>query len=263
MPELPDVEVLRRHVAHAALHRRVESVDVLDDTVLAGCRQSDLTRALRGHELVSTRRRGKQLFVEVSDGPWLTLHFGMTGLVEKEDQDEGLDRHARVLLDFTDGTRLTFVDQRRIGEVGLTDDVDAFVAEHALGPDALSLALPALRDVLAGSRGSLGATLMDQSRIAGIGNVYSDEILFQARLDPRIRAMDVSGQGASRLHHQMRRVLHRAVEAHADPGRMPRTWLIRVREAGRPCPRGRGQVEEYTASGRRAFWCPTCQEGRS
>ena len=263
MPELPDVEVLRRHVAHSALHRRVDSVDVLDDQVLAGCGQSDLTRALRGHELVSTRRRGKQLFVEVGDGPWLTLHFGMTGLVERQDQDDELDRHVRVLIDFEDGTRLAFVDQRRIGEVGLTDDVDDFVAEHALGPDALSMSLPALRDVLADSRATLAATLMDQSRIAGIGNVYSDEILFQARLDPRIRAKEVSGQGASRLHHQMRRVLHRAVEARADPDRMPRTWLIRVREASRPCPRGRGQIEEYTASGRRAYWCPTCQEGRA
>jgi formamidopyrimidine-DNA glycosylase len=95
--------------------------------------------------------------------------------------------------------------------------------------------------------------------VAGIGNVYSDEILFHARLDPRRPAAGLSDQELRRLHRQLHRVLRRAIAGDAQPDRMPRGWLLHAREDGAACPRGNGVVRGYDASGRHAYWCPSCQ----
>lgn len=261
MPELPDVEVFRRRLARRALHRRITDVDARDAQVLDGVSRPGLRDALRGRHLDSTRRHGKHLLVALQEGGWLTLHFGMTAYAEVAGAGDDEPPHTRLVLDLGDGV-LLFVDQRRLGRIGLAEDADAFVADHGLGPDALDLDLRGWREVLRGSRGALVSTLMDQSRVAGIGNIYSDEILFHARLDPRERAdrlVERDDAGVRRLHRQTQRVLRRAIEAGADPAAMPRGWLVRLREEGRPCPRCGGEVARLDVAGRHSYWCPTCQ----
>jgi formamidopyrimidine-DNA glycosylase len=259
VPELPDVEVFRRRVARNALHRPIERVTVSDDLVVRGPSPRTLRRRLRGTTLTTTRRHGKNLFVDTDAGVHLWLHFGMTGYVDPIGPEDPAPRHQRVRLDFRDGGALAFVDQRRLGTVGLVDDVDAWVEQHGLGPDALSLDVPTLRTLLAGWGGGLVGALMSQETIAGVGNIYSDEILFHARLAPRRRADDLTAAETARLHRQLRRVLTRAIEAGAQPERMPRGWLLRDRRDGAECPRGRGVVRQYRAGGRTGYWCPTCQ----
>jgi formamidopyrimidine-DNA glycosylase len=100
---------------------------------------------------------------------------------------------------------------------------------------------------------------MDQEAIAGIGNIYSDEILFQARVHPRAAAAGLSDASYHRLHRQVRRVLTMAADRNADPDRMPRSWLLPHRQDGLPCPRGRGTVCKISISGRGAFYCTECQ----
>ena len=256
MPELPDVEVFRRRLVEATTDRRIEGVDVLDGEVLATTR-AELDRALAGSRVSGTRRHGKQLYVGLGDGPPLRLHFGMTGyLTTVADHDEP-PRHTRVVLALSRGRRLLLVDQRKLGEVGLVDSADDDVAQRDLGPDALDLDLAGLREVLARSRGALKRTLMAQGRIAGLGNIYSDEVLFQARLDPWAPAAEVSRGEAQRLHRQLRRVLERAVEGEVRD--FPRGWLLHRRDDGARCPRCGGPVERFTAAGRHGFRCPACQ----
>jgi formamidopyrimidine-DNA glycosylase len=261
VPELPDVEVFRRRVARTALHRPIERVTVSDDLVVRGVGRQTLRWRLRGTTLTSTRRHGKNVFVATDAGVHLHLHFGMTGYVDPLGPEDPAPPHLRVRLDFSDGGRLAFVDQRRLGTVGLVEDVDAWIEQHELGPDALSLDLPTLRQLLAGWRGGLVGALMSQEAIAGIGNIYSDEILFHARLAPRRRADDLTPAETARLHRQLGRVLSRAIEAGAQPGRMPRGWLIQDRRDGAECPRARGVVRRYRAGGRTGYWCPVCQGG--
>jgi formamidopyrimidine-DNA glycosylase len=261
MPELPDVEVFRRRVARNALHRPIERVIVSDDLVVRGIGPHTLRRRLRGTTLTATRRHGKHLFVGTDADVHLLLHFGMTGYVDPLGPDDPEPRHQRVMFRFRDGGRLAFVDQRRLGTVGLVDDVDAFVEGHELGPDALSLDRTTLRRLLAEWRGALAGLLMSQETIAGVGNIYKDEILFQARLAPRRRTDDLSPAQITRLHRQLGRVLGRAIEADAQPERMPRGWLIQERREGAECPRGRGVVRRYRAGGRTGYWCPDCQGG--
>jgi formamidopyrimidine-DNA glycosylase len=261
VPELPDVEVFRRHVARRALHRPIDRVTVSDDLVVRDVSPGTLRRVLRGASLEATTRHGKNLFVATDAGRHLLLHFGMTGYVETLAPDDPEPTHQRVQLGFRDGGRLAFVDQRRLGTVGLVDDVGSWVQQHDLGPDALSLDLSGLRRLLAGWRGGLVGALMAQDAVAGVGNIYSDEILFHARLAPRRRADGLTDAESARLHRQLGRVLRRAITAGAQPGRMPRGWLIHAREDGAACPRGRGVVRRYRAGGRTGYWCPACQDG--
>jgi formamidopyrimidine-DNA glycosylase len=258
VPELPDVEVFRRRLARSGLHRRMGRVEVPDPTVLRTVSRQRLARTLHDRELVRTRRHGKHLLVAVDEVGWLVLHFGMTGSLVFRQAGEPGTEHPRLLLHFA-GRRLVFDDPRKLGFVTLTDDDETYVAGQHLGPDALEVSPAALRELLTSRRGALKPALMDQALLAGIGNIYSDEILFQARVDPRRAASRLDDETLRRLHRQIGRVLRMAADRDADPERLPRTWLLPHREDGAPCPRGNGQIRRYRLSGRGAFYCPGCQ----
>ena len=260
MPELPDVEVYRRRLASATRRRRIEAASVRDPDLLVGVGAHRLDRALGGVSVGGTRRHGKNLYLTTRGGPHLRLHFGMTGdlvVVPARTPTEDEPRHTRVALSLSGGRRVLFVDQRKLGEVELVEDVDDDIERRGLGPDALALSMTELAGVLRESRGALKPTLMDQGRIAGLGNIYSDEILFQARLDPRAPAASVGTSGVRRLHRQLRRVLERAIDGEVRS--FPRGWLIHRREDGAECPRGNGQVRRFSSAGRHGYLCPVCQ----
>jgi formamidopyrimidine-DNA glycosylase len=259
VPELPDVEVYRRRLENAGLRRRVERVRLPDPTVLRGVSRNRLARALRGHELVDTARRGKHLFAPTSGSATLVMHFGMTGVLEVGDADPEPAPHERVRLAFRDGGILRLVDPRKLGFVTVTDDVEAYCRRHGLGPDAMSLGVGDLRRMAREHRGGVKALLMDQSLVAGVGNIYSDEILFQARIDPRHRADELDDAEVRRLHRQMLRVLRLAADRGADPSRFPDGWLLRHRDDHAPCPRGNGEIRKIRLGGRGAYYCPACQ----
>lgn len=259
MPELPDVEVFRRRLARAGLHRPIARVEVPDSTVLRGVSRQRFSRALRSKQLTTTCRHGKYLYAGIEGGGFLVLHFGMTGYLEPRDSSGPRASHTRLVLNFKDGSQMSYVDSRRLGKATVVDRVGDHVADEDLGPDAFSLGYADLRSLLHQSRGSVKATLMDQSRVAGIGNIYSDEILFQARIGPKRPANTLDDTEVRRLHRQTRRVLELAIDRKADPERLPDGWLLRHREDGVTCPRGNGTVTYFKGSGRGAYYCPACQ----
>jgi formamidopyrimidine-DNA glycosylase len=261
MPEIPEVEVFRRRLEAATRRRSLQGALVEDGQVLVGTTARSLDRGLRGARVAGTRRRGKTLYAVMRNAPHLRLHFGMTGDLVPATNQQDDPAHTRVAFQLSGGRRLLFIDQRKLGEVGLVDDVDADIADHDLGPDVLDLDPAALASLLRDSRGGLKALLTDQQRIAGLGNIYTDEVLFQARLDPRAPAADLSDAGVRRLHRQVGRVVERAVRAEADPTKMPRGWLLHRREEGARCSRGNGAIRSFSVAGRRGYWCPACQEG--
>lgn len=259
MPELPDVEVFRRRLAHASLHRLIEHTHVYDKSVLRDTTAHGLSQTLSGQSLERTGRRGKQLWVGVSDGRFLVLHFGMTGFVAPGVVEDPPHKHARVSLEFAGGRRVDFVDQRKLGFVTLIEDIDEHFRREELGPDALDVSRSDLRELCRSWRGGIKSLLMDQSTMAGVGNIYSDEILFQARLDPRRCSTDLDEASVGRLHRRLHRVLTTAIDRHADPAQLPASWLIQRRVDGVPCPRGNGEVRHFRSGGRGAFFCPACQ----
>jgi formamidopyrimidine-DNA glycosylase len=259
MPELPDLEVFKRYVDSTSLHQKIETIEVKNGKVLGGVSAGGLKRGLEGRKFESTRRHGKHLFVELGVGRWLLLHFGMTGGLKYYKEADEEPAHARVLISFRNGYRLAFDDQRLFGKVDLIEDPDGYIQEHKLGLDPLDLDFPAFRERLEGRSGGIKATLMNQRVFAGIGNIYSDEILFQVRLHPRTSVGRLDEGSLHDLHQQTRRVLRAAIERGADPGGLPESFLLPHRQEGADCPRGNGKVQKTKAAGRTAYYCPTCQ----
>ncbi|MGA7273022.1 MAG: DNA-formamidopyrimidine glycosylase family protein [Acidimicrobiia bacterium] len=184
MPELPDVQVFKELVDATSLHRRVENLMLRQELVEETDPQT-IRDHLRGSHLTETRRHGKHLFVHIDDNGWLRLHFGMTGdLVSYSKGDE--PKYTQLRIDFDDGSHLAYSSKRKFGTISWVGDVEQFIEDHELGPDATNdLDLDRFGRVLAQRRGSIKGTLMNQEALAGLGNVYVDAILFQAGIRPR------------------------------------------------------------------------------
>ena len=266
MPELPDVENFKRYLDRTARDKKIAHAEVRAGRMLQRISGPALARALTGRKITCSRRHGKHLFAGLDNGRWLALHFGMTGYFDYFKKPEDDPAHDRLRLDFSKGGHLAFVNQRKFGKLHLIDAPDDFIAEEKLGPDALDRALTAkkFRELLAGRHGEIKAALMDQSLIAGIGNVYSDEILLQARLHPKTHVEDLDSKQIGNLYRVMRRVLKTAISKGAGSERLferaPPSYLLRHREAGAKCPRCGGKVRIMKAAGRTAYFCPRCQK---
>jgi formamidopyrimidine-DNA glycosylase len=262
MPELPDVEIYRRTLDVHALHRTISGVVVSDARILGDLAEAAFVGRLRGNRLERSRRHGKHLLAQLAQGGWLTLHFGMTGDLRYVEPPEDVP-YDRVRLEF-DGGSLVYVNRRMLGRVGLADDADAFIATEGLGPDALdpTFDLAVLSAALDGRR-EVKAVLMDQGVVAGIGNLYADEILFQARLHPRTPGRTLDKANRKTLSGKIREVLETAIERGAGAEqfleRLPKSYLLPQRHEGGVCPRCRQKLVTLKAAGRTSYSCPRCQ----
>ena len=260
MPELPDVETFKRYLDATSLRRRITGVDVRDGYVLKGVSGRELTRQLTGRCFKSSCRHGKHLFVRTDGNLCLRLHFGMTGSLRYFKRDSEVPTHTRVLFIFGRSSRLAFEDQRKFGEVGLTNDPDEFLKRRGLGPDALDVRLSEFKAILRKHRGTVKTILLNQKLIAGIGNIYADEILFRARMHPATQTARLSDRKMGSLFRATRDILKRAIAAKADANRMPKSWLLQRRGRGGECPRCGGTFKSATIGGRTAWFCPRCQK---
>jgi len=246
MPELPEAERARQAIEDRALRRRIAAVDDRDTYVSRPHAPGEIEGALRGHELVGAHRRGKSLWLETDDaGPVLGLHLGMAGsiAIDQEPSPRGWDRFT---IAFEDGGRLALRDRRRLGRAVLEPRIDA------LGPDAADITRADFRKRVGFGRAPVKARLMDQSVLAGIGNLLADEILWQARIDPRRPAGGLSEEELDRLRRAMRATLRRTIRrggAHTGdfpPARAPHGI----------CPRCGAEVHRTRVGGRTTYWCP-------
>lgn len=265
MPELPDVELFKRHLNTTCQGRTIRQVTVNDARILSGISASELSRRLHGARLAESRRHGKYLLVGFDPPAWLTLHFGMNGSLKHFMEVEDDPRYDRVRFDFVDNHHLAYVNPRLFGGVGLVGDADAFIADEGLGPDALDprFDFAALERALTGRKRDMKSLLMDQAVIAGIGNIYSDEILFQARIHPRTRCDRLTAETRTRLFSCIKEVLQVAVDdgagAEQPVDHLPETFFIPHREKRAQCPRCGAEIETVKFSGRTAYYCPRCQ----
>lgn len=259
VPELPEVEIYRRRFEGCALRRRIAGVDVTDARILHETTERELREVLTGARFVSTRRHGKHLFAKATSGAWLYLHFGMSGdlYCGKE-----VPRFSRFVVLFSKGDMLAFEDMRLFGRVGLISDPDFFIARKQLGLDPLgeSFGWVIFEERLAGRRGSIKALLMNQTVIAGLGNLWVDEILFQSGIDPRAAAERLSAPSRKRIFDAMRRILRIAIARQETDRPMPPQYLIENRIAGAACPRCEpGRLRRTVVAGRTTYFCPAHQ----
>jgi len=237
-------------------------VKVEDERILRGTTPQGLGRRLKGEEFVDTDRRGKFMFVEVSSGGGLVLHFGMTGELQYYKRNGDAPAHRKVLFSFENGYALASICTRMLGQVGFTDEFDSFVDEKGLGPDALEGDIDAdwFADQLENRRGMLKSALMNQRCIAGIGNVYADEVMYNAGLHPATHVANLSRKELKELFRVMRRVLGTVIRNDCDPDKLPKGFMLPHRDRDETCARCGGAFIKKTVAGRTSHICPTCQE---
>ena len=244
VPELPEAERARALIADRALGRRIVAVEDGDAYVSRPHPPGEIAAALNGRRLTRANRVGKTLWIETDgDGPDLGLHLGMAGRIAI---DEPPDRWDRFALAFDDGTRMALRDKRRLGRAVLAPDLSR------LGPDA-ALATRAEFRARVGRGGTpIKARLMDQSVIAGVGNLLADEILWQARIDPRRAARELS----ERELDELRRATRAAVRHALRHGGAHTGTLIASRTRDGHCPRCGRPLSRLRIGGRTTYWCP-------
>jgi formamidopyrimidine-DNA glycosylase len=257
MPELPDVEEFRRRFARHAVGRMIGDVVVTDAGILRNVTADELGDALRGRRFDEPERRGKWL-IACTDGPTPLIHFGMTGDIEWAANADGRHAHDRVIF-VLDRGEIRYRNLRKLGGLWLARDgadVDALLSR--LGPDALSIDRRDFLKLLERRRGGIKAALMDQTFLAGVGNLLADEILWRARIHPLRPIGELSTEERSRLYRALRTVIARTVD------RYPEGYETRWTNArGRPqarCPRCRTELARTVVGGRTTYFCPTCQQ---
>jgi formamidopyrimidine-DNA glycosylase len=272
LPELPEVETIRRQLAPALEGRRIAGVRVLDARWCEPAPPEAIEDALRGRRIESVGRRGKYLILSLEDDVHLVMHLRMTGnlLLTEDDQDPP---HLRVDLELDDGRRLLFVDVRRFGtgDVLLGGDALDEYFESRLGVEPLSadFTADALRALARGRKQPVKAFLLNQERIAGVGNIYADEALFRAKLHPQRAVGTLRRQQIDKLRDGVIEALQLGIDSkgasiddyrHVDGARgsFQDRFLVYSR-AGEPCVRCGTPIVKLRAAGRGTYICPNCQ----
>ncbi|MGH2954846.1 MAG: bifunctional DNA-formamidopyrimidine glycosylase/DNA-(apurinic or apyrimidinic site) lyase, partial [Solirubrobacterales bacterium] len=293
MPELPEVETVRRQLEPAVVGRTIERAEVLDERWTRPVAPPEVEAALAGRRIEAVERRGKYLIVRLDDGAALVMHLRMTGnlLLRPPQSDSVADLmeterlggprlyegsadvrylRSRILLD--DGAELLFIDARRFGHAVVLGEgeIEAYFAAR-LGFEPLSDELTAegLCTLAAGRRAPLKSFLLNQAGIAGIGNIYADEALWRARLHPLSPAGSMKHEHCEALREGIVGALELALEMRGssiddyrdlrgERGSMQDEFLVHTRE-GEACPRCGETIRRVVVSGRSTYFCPGCQ----
>jgi formamidopyrimidine-DNA glycosylase len=279
MPELPEVETVRRQLEPELVGRRIESARVLDERLTRPEAPGSVERAVSGRAVTAVERRGKYLLIELEGGRTLALHLRMTGNLLIGDQEPS---HLRARFDLDDGRTLMFTDVRRFGQAIVLDQGDQlddyFAARLGVEPLSGELTPERLLELARDRKAPLKSFLLTQSRVAGIGNIYADEALWRGRLHP------LSPAGSMRIEHAQRLVdgivgaLEAGLEyggasiddyrdARGERGSMQEEFLVHTRE-GEECMRGPEEhrpapppiIRRIVVGGRSTYFCPNCQE---
>jgi formamidopyrimidine-DNA glycosylase len=272
VPELPEVETVVRDVRPLLVGRRLTAIESGRKALRKPWKKS-WNKTLLNQTITAVERRGKWIVCHLDGERRLVFHLGMSGQLKVQDADAERESHTHLVFDLDDGRQLRFRDYRRFGSVTLYEmsaELEKFFAHAKLGPEPFTLDADYWRQQLAKTSRSLKAVLLDQRVVAGVGNIYADEMLFQAKLHPRIlgRALDVAE--ANRLRRAIATVLTRAIERRGSSirnyvggeglqGEYQREFRVYGRK-GAPCPRCRTPIERIRLAGRATHFCPRCQQ---
>jgi formamidopyrimidine-DNA glycosylase len=272
MPELPEVETVRRRIAPVLEGRRFEHVTIDDPRLTRPDDQQEVARELEGEQVSTVGRRGKYLIVRFESGRALVIHLRMTGSVLYGTGAEGDDPHRRAVVELDDGSRIAYRDVRRFGTWLLLepDEVEAYI-DARVGPEPLGPAYKSrhLAASLANRRAPIKAVLLDQRTVAGVGNIYADEALWRARVHPLTPANRLDADEVKAVYQGVRRSLEAGIRSQGSTlrdyrlpdgssGRAQKRFKVYGRE-GQPCERCGTPIDKIRVAGRGTWYCPTCQ----
>ncbi|MFQ6015015.1 MAG: bifunctional DNA-formamidopyrimidine glycosylase/DNA-(apurinic or apyrimidinic site) lyase [Anaerolineae bacterium] len=270
MPELPEVETIANDLRSALVGTSFSGVTVHWPNIIAQPAVTELWQRLVGQRITNVRRRGKYVVFELSKGDYLIIHLKMTGQLLVRPAEAEIERYAHTIFDLDDGRQLRFADMRKFGRVYLVADPDSVLGK--LGPEPLAddFTLDHFAHLLARRSGRIKPLLLNQQFMAGIGNIYADETLFEARIHPLRQADTLSPVEIHRLYHAMRDVLRGAIrkrgttfdgyyrDTEGKEGTNQESLRV-FRRAGQPCPRCQSTLERTVVGGRGTYFCPRCQ----
>ncbi|MGH2813049.1 MAG: bifunctional DNA-formamidopyrimidine glycosylase/DNA-(apurinic or apyrimidinic site) lyase [Actinomycetota bacterium] len=280
MPELPEVEVIRRDLEKEIVGKKIRSAEVRNTKnamrmIRRHGRRKDFEDGLAGTKVAKIDRRGKYILIYLDSGKVLVVHLGMSGQLVKTKSSAELANHTHVIIGFTVGGQLRFIDPRTFGEIFVTDpDELGNIRElQNLGQDPLEEAIPwqLFSETLSNKHTKLKGLLMDQKFISGLGNIYSDEILFASGLRFDRKSEDLSSQEVRRLYRSIQEVVQDAIrnrgtsaddeqyrDLYGQRGEYQQFLKVYQRE-GKPCRRCRTPIQRSRWSNRSTFYCPQCQ----
>jgi formamidopyrimidine-DNA glycosylase len=274
MPELPEVETVAQGLRRRALGRRISAVEVRHPGVIAGSPE-EFAATLEGKAICKVSRKGKAIAVELSsdDGSsprYLLVRLGMTGQLTVTPRDTPIEPHTHVFMPLDDGREeLRFRDPRRFGRLRSLTLAELEKVLGRLGPDAQLVTEPEFLAAMRGRKGAIKSWLMNQNLVAGLGNIYADEALFEARIHPLSQPGRVSSVKARQLYKAVRKVLERAVRLggttfsdYLDIEGRPGAFLTKLRvyqHTGKPCRRCGHAIGRLVIGGRSSHFCPRCQ----
>jgi formamidopyrimidine-DNA glycosylase len=270
VPELPEVETVARGLQDVLAGRTIVDATAHWSPTIALSTPDEFRRRIAGRTVVSVGRRGKYVVIGLDEG-FLLVHLKMSGRLQVVSADEPADKHTHTLFDLDDGRQLRFRDVRKFGRVYLVNDVAQVTA--GLGPEPLAddFSVSDFCQLLERRSGRLKSLLLNQQFVAGLGNIYADEALFVAQLDPLRRADSLSPAERTHLYHAIRAVLGRAiaergttlddggfVDARGEAGSYQDEVHVYGR-SGEPCPNCGTTIERIVVGGRSTHYCPVCQ----
>jgi formamidopyrimidine-DNA glycosylase len=257
MPELPEVETFKNYFDSTSLNQKIKSVVVRDNRVL-NIQENSFKKRLISNIFYSTLRHGKHLFVKLNSG-FVMFHFGMSGDLKYFNDKDEEPTHSRILFEFTNGNFLSYISMRMFGRVTIIDNVEDFVKEKKLGIDAFKMNFSEFQRALHKRTTIAKSALMNQSIIAGIGNIYSDEILFHAKIHPKTRINEIPESKLRDIFESIKKVLKVGTEKKGILSTYPDEFIIPHRKQDELCPQCDGNLERFMVSQRHGFFCPNCQ----
>lgn len=274
MPELPEVETIRRSLKKKICDCQINHVEVLLKKIIRRPDVESFISLLEGQKITGVGRRGKYLLIKIGNFQVLAVHLRMTGRLVFTTPDIPWDQHTHVVFQLDNGGELRFHDVRKFGTMDLLtpEEMKGFPPLCSLGPDALDpeLTEDAFKKRLKGRRGQIKNLLLNQSFVAGIGNIYANEILWKAGIHPERLADSLSSREQKRFYHAMQAVLTLAIEHHGttlrdyvdgegNPGGFQNLLAVHGKE-GEPCPCCGKPVVRAKLGGRSAYYCSACQK---
>jgi formamidopyrimidine-DNA glycosylase len=278
--ELPEVEVMRRDLEKDVVGRKVASAEVRNSKnamriIRRHAKRKEFTDRVTGRKITKVERRGKYVLMHLDDGDVIVVHFGMSGQFVRGNKRQPLPPHTHVVFTFQQGGDLRFVDPRTFGEVFVTsaDELGKVKELQHIAIDPLDQVFTwtTFGSLMAQRASKMKALLMDQKFISGLGNIYSDEVLFAAGLRYDRMSDTLSSQEVRRMYRALQEVLQDAIrfrgttledEAYVDlfgkPGEYQNELKVYGR-AGQPCRRCRTPIQTVKISGRNSYYCPQCQ----
>lgn len=254
MPELPEVHTFQQYFNEAAFKAPIKKVVVYDDKIIRNMDGDAFSDWLKGRSFTHSIRRGKYLFAGLDNDEYLLLHFGMTGDLKYYQDKEEAPRHERFVIIFKDGFRLGFDCPRKFARIVSIQNLDQYIAEVKLGEDALEMSEEAFLDAMDNRKTSIKGFLLNQKLIAGVGNLYADEILYQTKVHPASTVNALKPKQRKLIYAAMQEILNKAVSHAAHYKSYPDDWFFQWRVEGQKAPNGKGTVSVEKIAGRTTYY---------